>query len=258
MVEVQGVRSVGFGLGGVVVDFQEDPINSSGDGGAGEQRDEFGLAAGDAVRTRGNLHGVGAVKDDRGERAHDGQRAHVDDEIVVAEAGAAFGEEDAAVAGGGDFFDGVAHIPGSDELAFFHVDGAAGASGGDEQFGLAAEEGGGLEHVRAFSGDFAMAGLMNVGEDGQARLFGEATQNRCALNQAGAAEAGDGSAIGLIVRGFENVRDAEVGGDALDGLGHGADVRFAFDDAGSGNEKELSGADADRANFVFAAHKNSV
>ena len=46
-----------------------------------------------------------------------------------------------------DLLDGVAHVPGGDELALLDVDGAAGFAGGDEQVGLAAEEGGDLEDV---------------------------------------------------------------------------------------------------------------
>ena len=49
MVEVEGVGSVGFGVGGVVVDLKEDAVDACGDGGAGEDRDELRLAAGDSV-----------------------------------------------------------------------------------------------------------------------------------------------------------------------------------------------------------------
>ena len=74
-----------------------------------------------------------------------GSAAHVYDEIVVAEGGAALGEGDALVAGVADLLDGVTHVRRGDELAFFDVDGAAGVGGGDEEIGLAAEEGGDLE-----------------------------------------------------------------------------------------------------------------
>jgi hypothetical protein len=92
----------------------------------------------------------------------------IDDQGVVAEAGAAFGEEDAFVAGGARLFDGILHVPRGDELALLDVDGAAGLACGDEQVGLAAEEGRNLQHVDGFGGDFAVAGLVDVGEDGKA------------------------------------------------------------------------------------------
>ena len=83
--EVEGVGAVGFGVGRIVVDFEEEAVDAGGDGGAREQRNELGLAAADAVGRRGLLHGVGGVKDDGREMAHDGERAEIDDQIVVAE-----------------------------------------------------------------------------------------------------------------------------------------------------------------------------
>ncbi len=49
VVEVKGVGSVGFCVGGVVVDLEEDSVDACGYGGAGEDGDELGLAAGDSV-----------------------------------------------------------------------------------------------------------------------------------------------------------------------------------------------------------------
>ena len=252
--EVEGVGSVGFGFLWIVVDFEEDAVDAGGDGGAGEQGDEFWLSAGDSVGGGGGLDGVGSVEDDGGEGAHDGERAHVDDEVVVAEGGSALGEEDAGVPGLGDFLDGVAHVPGSDELSFFDVDGAAGLCGGDEQVSLAAEEGGDLEDVDAFRGDGAVGGFVDVGENWEACGFGKAAEDRDAFDESGAAEAGERGAVGLVVGGLEDVGDAKVGGDALDGVGHGADVRLALYDAGSGDEEKAAGADVDGADFEFVAH----
>ena len=52
----------------------------------------------------------------------------------------------------GDFFDDVGHVPGGEELGFFYVDDAAGFGGGDEEIGLAREEGGDLQDVDDFGG----------------------------------------------------------------------------------------------------------
>ena len=54
-----------------------------------------------------------------------------------------------------------------------------------------------------------------------------AAEDAGAFDEAGAAETFDAGAVGLVVAGFEDVGDAEVGGDALDGVGHGAGVGFA-------------------------------
>jgi len=72
MVEVEGVGAVGFGVGGVVVDLEEDAVDACGYGCSGEDGDELGLAAGDSVACGGGLDRVGAIKDDGGEAAHDG------------------------------------------------------------------------------------------------------------------------------------------------------------------------------------------
>ena len=73
--------------------------------------------------------------------------------------------------------------------------------------------------------------------------------------EAGAAEAFDAGAVGLVVAGFEDEGNAEVGGDALDGVGHGADVGFGLDDAGAGDEEEPARADLHRADFKRVAHE---
>ena len=48
-VEVEGVGAVGFSLGWIVVDFEEEAIDTGRYGGAGENGDELGLTAADGV-----------------------------------------------------------------------------------------------------------------------------------------------------------------------------------------------------------------
>ena len=55
----------------------------------------------------------------------------------------------------------------------------------------------------------------------------------------------NGCPVGFVVAGLEDVGDAEVGGDALDGVGHHAGMGFGLDDAGAGDEEELAAADVD-------------
>ena len=100
-----------------------------------------------------------------------------------------------------------------------------------------------------------MGGLVDVCEDGKAGFAGEVGENAGAFNKAGAAEASDAGAIGLVVAGFEDEGDAEVSRDALEGVGHGADVGLALDDAGSGDEEEAARSDLDRADFKRVAHE---
>jgi len=92
----------------------------------------LGLAAGNGSGGAGELDAVGGVEHyGPTEAAHDGQAAHVDYQIVVAERTAALGDQNFVVAGGGDFLGGVLNVVRCYELAFFDIHDAAGAAGGD-------------------------------------------------------------------------------------------------------------------------------
>ena len=107
-----------------------------------------GLASGGGAGGSGELHAVGGVEHHGpAEAAHDGEAAHIDDQIVVAERSAALGDQNFVVAGGGDLLGGVLDIVRRDELALLDIHDAAGAAGGDQQIGLAAEECRDLQNV---------------------------------------------------------------------------------------------------------------
>ena len=96
---------------------------------------------------------MGNVEDDGQAAAgllHDAEAEHIDDEVVVAEVGAAFAEDDLIVARFLEFFDDVFHLRGAEELGFFDVDDVAGFCHGDDEVGLAGEEGGQLDDVADF------------------------------------------------------------------------------------------------------------
>jgi hypothetical protein len=98
---------------------------------------------------------------------------------------------------------------------------------------------------------------VDVGQYGKACRLGDAAKDAGAFNDAWAAEAVDRGAIGFVVAGLEDVGNAQVGGDALDGIGHGAGVLFGLYDAGTGDEKELSVADghgSGAADFEWMGH----
>jgi len=147
----------------------------------------------------------------------------------------------------------VAHVGGGDELALLDVDGAVvclgGLRGGDEEVGLAAEEGGDLHDVDGFGGDAGVFGGVDVRKDGEASGVGYGAKDSRAFDQARAAETMDGGSVGFVVAGLEDVGDAEVGGDALDGVGHHTGVGFGLDDAGAGDEEEFAASDRDIADF---------
>ena len=87
--QLQGVGAVGERFFGMVVHFQENAIHAGGDGRSHQQGNELWLAATDRALAvagrRRQLHGVSCVEHHGRELAHDGQPAHVDHEIVIAE-----------------------------------------------------------------------------------------------------------------------------------------------------------------------------
>ena len=249
----EGIGAVGLRFLGIVVDLHEYAVHAGGDGSAGEKWDEFGLPAADGVvafgGSGGELDRMGCIENHWRELAHDGQRAHIDDQVVVAEAGAALGDEDAIVAGRASFLNHVLHVPGGEELAFLDVHGAFGHRGGDYQVGLAAEERRDLQHV-GYLGDFRdVLGVVHVGEDGNVDLVLDLSQDAETLGEAWSAKAPDRSAVCLIVRSLKDERHVKRPRYALDDFSHEDGVLFAFDDAGPGDQEELAGPNIDAVNL---------
>ncbi len=135
----------------------------------------------------------------------------------------------------------MAHVPWRDELALLHVDRAPGICGGHQQIGLAAEERRNLQHdlyrSKGIAHSRALFGGMDVRQDRQSIGFTDSPQNAAALCKPRPTKAVDRGAIGLVVAGFEDVRHAEVRGDALNGISHAACVALGLYDTGPGNKK---------------------
>ena len=68
------------------------------------------------------------------------------------------------------------------------------------------------------------------------------------------AKAANRSAIGLVVRSFEDVRQFFVASDGSNGVSHLERVSFALDDAGPGDEEELASADGNVADLERLDH----
>ena len=185
----QGIGTVGESGGWIVVGFEEEAIDTGGDAGAGERFDELRLAAaGVALPTR-ELNGVSNIVDDGiAEFGENRKGAHVDDKVIVAEACAAFGEDDFAVTGGSDFFGDVAHVPGGKELRFFYVDDATGFGGGKEEIGLAREEGRDLQDIRNFGRGSGLGSVVDVGEDGEMQIGFDFSEDAQAVVESRAAK----------------------------------------------------------------------
>ena len=234
--------------------FQEDTIHASSDRRTRQHRDELGLTAADG-RTplvdlrRGQLDGMRRVENYGRELTHDRERAHVDDQIVVSEAGAALREKDLRVAGFAALLYRMPHVPRRNKLSFLDIDGAAAERGRDHEVGLAAEKGGNLQHV----GDFRDLGhvrhFVDIRKHGELNFVFDLLENAQTLFHAGSAKAANRSAVGFVVADFEDKRKLERPRHALDDLGHANGVLFALDHAWTGNEEDIARADADIADL---------
>src|SRR5438876_11590608 len=81
---------------------------------------------------------------------HDSERTHVDDEIVVSETRASFGDEDFVISRRVAFLDHVLHVPRRDELALLDIHHAFAHGRGYHQLRLTAKKRGNLQNI----GDF--------------------------------------------------------------------------------------------------------
>jgi len=70
-------------------------------------------------------------------------------------------------------------------------------------------------------------------------------QNAKTFGEARTAETGERGPVGLVITGFENVRDSELPADGGDGGGHEERMFLTFNDTGTGDEKQLRAADSD-------------
>src|SRR6516165_723251 len=86
----------------------------------------------------GLLHRGGGIENDRcADFRQDRQCPHVRHKRVVAERDTALGHKYVWIARSGDLGHDIAHVPGREELTFFHIDRTTCPGRGNEQIGLA-------------------------------------------------------------------------------------------------------------------------
>src|ERR1043165_407166 len=250
--ERQSVRPVGEGALRRFVDFHEDGVHAAGDSRARERFDVLRLPARCTPQSARQLQAVRHVEDyGDAETAHDRKRAHVNDEVVVAEAEAALCEQEFLAPGGACLLDDVARVPGREELPLLDVDGAARLAGGDNQVRLTAEEGRDLQNVRDARGLFDLRNVVNVGGHGQARLLFDCAQRFESFADAWAAVGGVRRAVGLVVGSLEDVVESRVARPLPALARNHQRVLARLDDARAGDDRqtpiaERRAADAER------------
>jgi len=102
------------------------------------------------------------------------------------------------------FFGSAGHVPRGEELAFLDVDRASGSPGGLQKIGLAAEEGGNLEHVCHLRYRSGLFRLVNVGQHRHTEARLDACKHGKPRLYPRPARRALGRAISLVEGGFEN------------------------------------------------------
>ena len=169
---------------------------------------------------------------------HDWNRAHVGDEIVVAERRAALGEQDFFCARPFGFFDDLAHFRRRKELSLFQIDDLAGDGGGFNQIRLAAEKRRNLQNVHDLTHDGGVRLIVNVGQHRHAEFGADLPEHAQAFVEARPAKGFGRRAVGLVEAGFENVEDTQSGAGFLQCAGDLQAQLFVFNHARSGDQKQ--------------------
>ena len=206
--------------------FHEQARDARRDCGAREHRHKFALPARARPLPARQLHAVGRVEHHRAAGfAHDRQAAHVGDQIVVAERGAALAHHDRLFVDAGRLgraarlVDDIDHVVRRHELRFLDVDRLARGSDGVDEVGLAGEEGGRLEHVDDLGDRRDLRDVVDVGQDRHAERVADFLEDSQAFVHARPAKALVRRAVGLVEARLEDEVDAELAGDRLERLG---------------------------------------
>jgi hypothetical protein len=148
VIEAERVSGIASGPGRLLMDFHEHGIDAGGDAGGRQRLDVLSQARRHTVAGSRQLQAVGNVEHNRiPELAEHRKRAHVNDEVVVAEADPPFGDEQPLVPFGGCLRHHVAHVLRRKKLTLLDVDDGAGPRRGDNQVRLARKEGRDLNDV---------------------------------------------------------------------------------------------------------------
>jgi hypothetical protein len=104
----------------------------------------------------------------------------------------------------------MSHVPRGQELPFFEVYGFAGPGGGDNEVGLAAEQGRDLQQIEDGGGGLRLRRFMDIRGHGNAQPSPYAPENRKAFLETGTAIRMKRGSIGFIERRLEDVRKTEL------------------------------------------------
>ena len=221
------------------MDFHEQHVDAQCRGGARQMRHKLPLASGPASLPARHLHAVGGVENQGvAQLAHLRQAAEIDHQCIVAEAGAALGQQYVSRTAGFQLAHHVPHVPWREELALLHVDGPARAGGGQQQVRLTAEEGRDLQHVHDLCHGCRLIAFVHVRQHRHANLVLDALQNLEPDVHRVAAEGINGGPVGLVERRLENQRDAQAVADLANAGSHLEGKVFGLDNARAADQRQ--------------------
>src|ERR1051325_1398598 len=197
--KMKHVRAIGGSDLRVVVHFHKDGIDAASDSGTRERFDVLRLSARCMAQAAGQLQRVRDIEDDgRAELAHDRKRAHVNHQIIVAEACATLRQQQLLAPGAPRLLYNVARVRGREKLSLFDVDGAPCPDSRDDQIRLATKKSRDLKNVCDLCDLLDLRYVVNVRDHADADLFLNAPQYVQPFAHTGPAKTLYGRPIGLI------------------------------------------------------------
>jgi len=227
--------------------FEEESLCSRSYRGQREDRHKLAGTTASPLRTlTRSLHAVGSVKDHGrlARFAEPGKRAHVNDEISVAEKGPPLSDSDVAraavrILSAADLLDRAAHPFGLKPLPFLDIDWFSRRAGSFQEIGLTAQERWNLKHVDNARGRSALVGCVNICENREACRGADALEGRETGVDTGAARCITIRAIGLVKACLVDDSAGNFLGELRQGFAYAQVELVALQDTWTGDEEQF-------------------
>ena len=175
-----------------------------------QHRRKLALSAGTAAHAARLLHRMRRIKNNRAARIrrHPRQPAHIRNQRIIAEARAALGQADIMVSRFVTLDHQIFRFPRRQKLPFLDIDNLARFRRSYDQIRLPAQKRRYLQHINMLRDNCALLFFMYVGNNRQiiVKLF-NLVKSTHSFFQPDAARAVNGSAVRLVKRRLENIRD---------------------------------------------------
>ena len=236
--------------------FHEDTVTTRGERGPREHWRERTIAGRFVPSTARPLNRMSCVEDDWITFfPHPVERAHVRDQIIVAERCAALGEAKFLTTERRQLVGDVLHIPWRQELPLLHVNGASCFGRRLQQIGLATQERRNLQKVDHLAGKLGFVWRMDIGRYRNFQLTTDRRENFATFARADSAKRTCRSPVRFVVGRFEDKIDIFRGADFGDPSRHLPNKLFRFNHARAENKYGAASTDG---NFTHAKRFHAV